>query len=148
MGQKFPAFFQPFPENTLTAFFRGEVVAFMFQTFRQAGHVGLFFCGVVGVDIALPIVQFFHKLRGGIADHQGNRLRELCQGICFCGFICAVNRIGTGGQGQIDHGLGQIQTALRHSVEMAGLICRHGQGQPDCPQAPHPRWQNVSASWR
>ena len=33
-----------------------------------------------------------------------------------------VNRIGPGRQGQIDHGVGQVDIAFRHSQEVAGLV--------------------------
>ena len=70
-------------------------------------------------------MQLFHQLGRSVADVQGNRFRQLAAGVRFCGLIRPVEGIGARGQGQIDHGLGQVEIALGHAVEMAGLVRRH-----------------------
>lgn len=84
------ALFQPFLKDTFRTLCPWQIVAPVLQIFRKAGHVGDLLLGVMGIDIALAVMQVVHELGRRIADDERDWLRKLRQGVDLCGFVSPV----------------------------------------------------------
>ena len=76
---------KPRLESSFHALLAGEVVLPTFQAVRQAFHGGDVALEIMGVHVALAVIQVFHEARGRVADVKGHRLGQLFDGILFRG---------------------------------------------------------------
>jgi len=90
----------------------------------------------MGILIAFAIIQLLHEFGRSVPDHQRNRLIQLLKRIFFGFGISDIAGIRFRRERKIDHGLGKMDSALRHADVLTGLEGRHrnlkrvGIGQP------------------
>ena len=101
------------PEAGLGALPCGAVVFPVPQGIRHTFHMGELFFGIVGVLVALRVMQILHQLRGGVAQVEGHRLGEMLPGVLQALLAGEIDGVGAGSQGQIDHGVGQVDVPIR-----------------------------------
>ena len=91
---------------------------------RHALHVCHFFIEIVRVLVALAVADLLHQFCDGVADMQRNRLGGGLFHVFLSRAVSGVKRVRFRRQRQINDGLRQSQTALRHSKEINGVFCR------------------------
>ena len=95
--------------------FCGLVKDFSSQGLGHELHIGKVPGIIVGIFVAVGVMEVLHELRRSIADGQGHRLvagvLDLGQGA----FYGHVGGIALGGGGQVDRGFGQGDPALGHA---------------------------------
>ena len=80
-------------EPPLHALLGGHIVLPAQQGIGQALHIGELFLRIMGVLVALSIIQLRHQVRRRIADHQRHRLGQLPQRVLLRLFIGDIERI-------------------------------------------------------
>ena len=124
-----PVLFFPFPDlvQAFSPFcFRSligwNVVFLPLEGIRQALHGGDVAFVIMGVLIALPETEILHEGGGGVPDIHGDRLVQHPERISLCIIICGLHGVVFGRQGTVDYGVGQVDGALGHADEVAGLV--------------------------
>jgi len=128
-GFEFADFVEAKAEALLEALVGGFVVGAAGKIVREAGHVGDFVFGVVGVLVVFAIADVFHEAGDGVAEMEGD-------GIGF-GFVDVfedvavgnVDGVGFGREGEVDGGLGEGEMALGSAEEIKGFFRREGNGE-------------------
>ncbi len=100
-------------ELFFTALVGGVVVGAVGEGIGQALHGGNLGSEVVGVLVVFAVIERFHKLCGGVAQVERDRLG--CGGfnVCGDGGPGGVDGVGFGCKGEVDSGLGEGEIAFR-----------------------------------
>ena len=113
-------------EPALHALFGGGVVDPVFEAVGEALHGGELVLGVVRIDIAFAVVKLPHEAGRGVADDEGDGLRDGVESVLFCAHIGDVAGVGFRRKREINHRFRQMNAAFRHSDEVARLIGSDG----------------------
>ena len=75
----------------------------------------------MGVFVAFAVVEVLHEPRGGVEEVEGDWFLAGGFNVGLDGGVGGVDRVGFGGHGEVDDGLGEGQVAFGGAEELHGL---------------------------